>query len=444
MKLKIFQSGKGDCLLVTSKDDSVHILIDGGMSDAYTAHVSKELNKLQKKNVKLDLACVSHIDDDHIGGFLKMIEDLVAWRVFDFHQASGDNPSVKKPTSFRPPEIKDIWHNAFHEIAGDNAGDIEDMLAATANILSASSDPILLEMADITYSKAQAIQLSRRLKPEQLNISLNKFFEGQFAMFREGAATKKLGGIKIHMLAPFEQDLTDLRTEWNAWLKTSKEQIKKIKTKVDKDSQFLGTSSTPEIAYYEALSEEWAPLLLAQIGAASTVLGKRSNVTTPNLASIMFLLEEGDATVLMTGDGHWEDILKGLKEIGKLDETKGLHVDVLKVQHHGSEHNLSEDFCNLITATNYIFCGNGEHKNPDERVVQAIIDSRTIMPAITDLVNNKFTLWFNSSSATSSNDVGRKHMKKLETMLSGLKAQFPKLNYKFMEEGKDYFTLSVS
>lgn len=442
MKIKVFQSGKGDCLLVTSKDDTVNILIDGGVSESYSEHVAKELNKL-RKNGSLDLACVSHIDDDHIGGFLKMIEDLVDWRVYDFHRANG-NPSVKKPASYRPPEINEIWHNAFHDLVSENAGDIEDMLAATANILSASSDPILLEMADIAFSKAQAIQLSRRLKPEQLNIPLNHFFDGQFAMFRDGAATKKLGSIRIHMLAPFEQDLADLRTEWNAWLKTSKEQIKKIKTKVDKDSQFLGTSATPEIAYYEALSEEWAPLLLSQLGTATTVLGKREKVTTPNLASIMFLLEEGEAKVLMTGDGHWEDILKGLKEAGKLDETKGLHLDVLKVQHHGSEHNLNEDFCNLITATHYIFCSNGEHENPDLRVIQAIVNSRTTTPAITDQVNNKFTLWFNSNSTDSSKKAARDHMKTIESKLAGLKQQFPKLNYKFIASGKDYFKLSVT
>ncbi len=443
MKIKVFQAGKGDCLLVTSKDGTVNMLIDSGVSEAYTKHVSKELNKLKKKDVFLDLACVSHIDDDHIGGFLKMIEDMVDWRVYDFHQDNG-NPAVKKPTSYRPAEIKEIWHNAFHDLVTENAGDIEDMLAATANILSASTDPILLEMGDIAFSKAQAIQLSRRLKPEQLNIPLNKFFDGQFAMFRVGAATKSLGPIKIHMLAPFEEDLADLRTEWNAWLKTSKEQIKKIKTKVDKDSQFLGNSVTPEIAYYEALSEEWAPQLLMQLGTAASVLGKREKVTTPNLASIMFLLEEGDSTALMTGDGHWEDILKGLTGIGKLDVTKGLHLDVLKVQHHGSEHNLNEEFCNLITATHYVFCGNGEHENPDLRVIKAIVDSRTTTPAITDQVNNKFTLWFNSNSTESSKKSARDHMHEIESMLEGLKQQFPKMNYKFIEPGKDYFTLSVT
>jgi beta-lactamase superfamily II metal-dependent hydrolase len=443
MNIKVFQSGKGDCILITSNNKN--ILVDGGVSEAYTTHVSEELSKLKKPKISLDLACVSHIDDDHIGGFLKMIEDLVDWRVFDFQNKNG-NKNVKKPASFRPPEIKEIWHNAFHDVAGDNNGEIENMLAASANILSASTNPILQEMGEIAFSKGQAIQLSRRLKPEQLNIQLNAFFNKKLAMYRDNTATKKLGKLKIHIIAPFEQDLKNLRTEWNDWLKDNKTQVTKIKDKVDKDRDSLGTSTTPEIAYYSALAEEWEPTLLLQLSgleASAKKLGVRTKVTTPNLASIMFLIEEGKKTLLMTGDGHWEDILKGLKKINKIDDQNGLHLDVLKVQHHGSEHNISEEFCNKITATNYIFCGNGEHENPDLDAVQAIIDSRTIKPAITGQAAKQYFFWFNSSSKANSNAKAQTHMKKLEDLMKKSKAKFPDLNFKFLASSKSFFELAV-
>jgi len=442
MKLKVFQSGKGDSLLITS--DSVHFLVDGGVSAAYTKHVSPELAKLRDKKITIDLACVSHIDDDHIGGFLKMIEDIVDWRVFEFQHASGNN-KAKKPTSFRPPEIKEIWHNAFHDVKGKNAGDIEDMLAASANILSASSVPVLQEMGEIAFSKGQALQLSRRLKPEQLNIPLNKFFKGKLAMPQDTITTKKLGKLKIHMIAPFQEDLTKLRNEWNVWLDESKKQIKNIKDKVDKDADSLGTSVNSEIGYLTALAEEWEPTLLSQLETATKkVLGKREKVTTPNLASIMFLVEEAGKTLLMTGDGHWADILKGLKKINRFDEAIGLHLDVLKVQHHGSEHNLNEeDFCKKVTATNYVFCGNGEHENPDVDVVKAIINSRTSNLAITPEAKNKFTLWFNSSSKADSNAKAKAHMKKLEKLVADKSNQFSNVKFKFIEPNKNFFEFTV-
>jgi len=64
-------------------------------------------------------------------------------------------------------------------------------------------------------------------------------------------------------------------------------------------------------------------------------LGNRKKVTTPNLASLMFLAEENGKSILLTGDGHGDDILKGLAHHQALDANERLQVDVLKVQHHG-------------------------------------------------------------------------------------------------------------
>ncbi len=49
---------------------------------------------------------------------------------------------------------------------------------------------------------------------------------------------------------------------------------------------------------------------------------------------------------------------------------------MLKVPHHGSEHNTSLAFAKAITADKYVFCGNGAHQNPDLDVVKAYINSR--------------------------------------------------------------------
>ena len=83
MKIRIFQSDQGDCLLISSKESN--ILVDGGMASSYTEHVAPMLAKMRDKGEVLDLVCVSHIDQDHISGILKMIEDEVDWRVYDFH-----------------------------------------------------------------------------------------------------------------------------------------------------------------------------------------------------------------------------------------------------------------------------------------------------------------------------------------------------------------------
>ncbi len=136
MKFTIFQADKGDCLLLES-DDKKRILVDGGMPDAYAEHIAPAMGRLRQQNITLDLAYLSHIDQDHIGGMLKFMDDEAAWRVYD-HQKSIGNTSVKPPTVPRPPKVKEIWHNAFHEQLGKNTGPISDMLAASARLLAAS------------------------------------------------------------------------------------------------------------------------------------------------------------------------------------------------------------------------------------------------------------------------------------------------------------------
>lgn len=444
MKIRIFRSGKGDCLLISGNKGG-KILVDGGVSAAYDKYIAAEL----AKEKVIDLACISHIDDDHIGGFLKMIEDLVAWRAYDY-QVNNGNAKAKKPKVPRPPQsLKQIWHNAFHDVVKDNNGEIESMLAASANILTASANPIIRNEGEITLSKAQAVQLSRRLKPEQLNIPLNASFKKKFAMYRKGGKPFRFGSLGVLVIAPFEADLDKLREEWNEWIKKSKAQITAVKKKVDKDSGQLSTSATPALEYRKAIATEWEPLILKELDikggleAAVKKLGVREKVTTPNLASIMFLLQEGKKTVLMTGDGHWEDILKGLEASGKLKKNGTLHVDVLKVQHHGSEHNWSPDFGKRITASNYIFCGNGEHENPDLDVLAALIGSRTKgheYYSDSPKAKDDYTIWLNCN-AKEAEAKGRPHMVKVEKLLNG--KQPKNLSVKFMPVGKNYLEFEV-
>ena len=53
-----------------------------------------------------------------------------------------------------------------------------------------------------------------------------------------------------------------------------------------------------------------------------------------------------------------------------------MHVDVLKVPHHGSANNLEHDFFERITADHYVFSGNGEHGNPERESLEMLFDAR--------------------------------------------------------------------
>ena len=65
---------------------------------------AKGVAQLQKDGKDIDLFYVSHIDSDHIGGAMVLLENALEWQVWDFHHANGDPPA--QPELPRPPAIK--------------------------------------------------------------------------------------------------------------------------------------------------------------------------------------------------------------------------------------------------------------------------------------------------------------------------------------------------
>jgi beta-lactamase superfamily II metal-dependent hydrolase len=408
MKLQVFQSGKGDCLLLTSADGH-HMLVDGGMPAAYAEHVAPAMGDLEAAGEHLDLVYVSHIDQDHVGGILRFFDDAVAWRVFDFQTANG-NASFPAPERPRPPTVRKVWHNAFAEQIGRNAGAIGNLLAASAAALSAAEEEELtaasVRHADLATSVNEAIRLSRRLDADQLGIPTNPDFGGRLAFVRTDVQTIALGSVRLTVIGPFAADLRTLRKCWNQWLRDNKKALAKIKDDARRDAERLEASELDRVLF---------PFL-----EEAKELGQRAFVTAPNLASLMLLAEEGGKTVLLTGDGHSDDILKGLRAAGHLTDGAGLHVNVLKVQHHGSEHNIDDAFCRTITADEYVFCGNGEHENPELDVIRAIVRSRLGTPSERSPnpeSGQPFRFWFNSSSAATEQAAAVAHMQALEALV---------------------------
>jgi ribonuclease BN (tRNA processing enzyme) len=408
MRLTVFQSGKGDCLLLTSADGK-RVLVDGGMSDAYNLHVAAALGRLRADGARLDLVYVSHIDEDHISGVLRLMNDEVAWRVHDFQLANG-NPGHRAPPRPRPPEVAAIWHNAFHEQVPKNAGQIEDLLAATASILAAGRTDHDLELAaaqrDLASSIPQGIKLSRRIGAQQLGIPLNEAFDGRLGMVREPPEEIELGSLRVSVIGPFAADLAKLREEWDDWLDENAKKLAKIDARMREDADRLGTNDVSR--------------LRAAIDLQAAELGDRRKVTAPNLASLMLLVEEDGRTLLLTGDGHADDIRAGLAHAGVLDARGAIHVNVLKVQHHGAAFNIDEEFCRLVTADNYVLCGNGEHENPDLRALRAILDSR-LGPKSKRSQNPEagkaFKLWFSTDVDAEAPAAARTHMRAVKRLI---------------------------
>jgi hypothetical protein len=401
MRLTVFQADKGDCLLLETADGK-RVLIDGGTSSSFKTHVAPALGALRDAGETLDLVYLSHIDDDHIGGVLALFDAELDWRVHEFQLRSGNDrhPAPKVP---RPPAVGELWHNAFSEQIDQHPQPITSLLAATAAVLDFGADDGDVDLAethrDLGTSIDQGIRLSRRAGAEQLGIPLNHSFDGKLALVRNGQGPVTFGGLSLTVIGPFEEDLQTLREEWAAWLVANQAQLARTRTRMRADVQRLGASEV----------ELFRESLALQAGA----LGDRKQVTAPNLASLMLLAEADGKRVLLTGDGHANDILRGLAAAGH----DALHVDVLKLQHHGSEFNITEEFCRRVTADRYVITGNGAHANPDLRALEAIIDARD---------GADYELRFNSSPTAAEGAANRAHMAQVADLVKrrGVRATF--------------------
>ena len=90
----------------------------------------------------------------------------------------------------------------------------------------------------------------------------------------------------------------------------------------------------------------------------------------------MFLAEIKNRKILFTGDGVGQDVIKILSKNKMLDKNGKFHVDILKVPHHGSDRNVTEEFFDIVTADYYVISANGRDDNPSLCTLEWIIQSK--------------------------------------------------------------------
>jgi beta-lactamase superfamily II metal-dependent hydrolase len=427
MKVHVFQSYEGDCLMVEDAADQHRILCDGGTPRAMKDMIANELARWEQAGKKIDLVYVSHIDSDHIGGIAAMLDLMMQWKVFDFHTANGDPSSA--PVLPRPPEIGGLWHNAFRDLIKNNAGDIEKLLAANAPMFQASHvadlERLGREYAQIATSVKEALTVSRLAKPDLLNITLNELkatpqHSGKLLMARNGQVPETIGTLSVMILCPSTAELNNLRKGWNNWLRneSNRQTARKIR---DQYAGQLESSSALDGAN---------PIDLFKWEGIEPYKG----VTAPNVASTVLLVQEGGKTLLLTGDNHPDMILAGLEDAGLLGNGY-IHLDILKYPHHGSEHNITADFPRKVSADQYVFCGDGSNTNPELSVLESMFQARVgpaSKRALAPLANGRpFKFWFSTSPAAQGPGAKQDHMVEVEDWAQKKQQQHPLFSFHF-------------
>lgn len=424
MRLKVFFAGDGDCLLLTTGDGR-HVLVDGGRTGAFRENARPHLDGLAAAGEPIDLLVVSHIDADHISGVISLLKEVAAWEVHDYQVGEGRNPTFPEPATPRPPTILGLWHNSWRAQLGDLEGPVSALAAQASEALSLASSEVedltgagllaLESVAGLAESITDGVTLLR-LVDDETPVVRNAAFGKGLVLLRSPVHEEQVGSATLRVIGPAEHHLKKLREEWRAWIERQPAAVRNAAARGGGGRKGSGTGSetgheasgstlpmSPPQAHdlvrdvaraAEAVASSTQADEPADPRALPAIIEKTrpTNVTTPNRASITLLVEEDGRTLLLTGDAAEEEILEGLTATGHLSDGAPFWCDVVKVQHHGSEHNLSRVFASRVLADQYVFCADGAHHNPNPSVVRTLLETR-----IEADPERPFTVWFNCS-----------------------------------------------
>jgi hypothetical protein len=313
--LEALQANDGDCLLLhyaaagAPAGNVTRVLIDGGSKGVYSSVLKPRIDELRgQQPLDLRMVMVSHIDLDHITGIVDLFKALSE------QQQAGADPFC---------QIRTLWFNAFEQVHGETHPTVA---AASAASLGGPQIPGLDGQTQaVVASIPQGNQL-RRLATDLL-IPLNEGAGAPLVIpLAAGRRTVPIAeGLTFTILAPPKSQLDRLEQDWK-------------KAKADNPAD----------------------------PAAQTA--DYLNNTVPNMSSIVVVAEaavpgQSAKRMLLTGDARGDVILTALDTAG-LSNGGRCHFDLLKVQHHGSNHSTTQDFFERVTADRYVISGNGRHGIP--------------------------------------------------------------------------------
>jgi hypothetical protein len=314
LTIEALQAAEGDCLLlehVAAGGRPTRILIDGGSRGIYRRALRPRLDALRHgERLDLRMVVVSHIDGDHISGILDLFNDLERLK------EDGEEPFCR---------IGTLWHNAFENLQPD------DVVRQSAAVGAALGGAVPAGLDPCTAAVVASI--------------------------RQGAALRN---------AAQRLDVPINRGAGDALVRAPSGSVRRIAVAPGLTFTILG----PRDAQLLRLNEEWQKSTDAHPSDPDARAADYLNRTVPNLSSIVILAEAeraggGPVRVLLTGDAGGDHILQSLEDTGIAPGGR-LHVDVLKVQHHGSSHSVTQDFFERVTASRYVISGNGMHDIPHE------------------------------------------------------------------------------
>lgn len=362
LEITMFQAGCGDSFLITIKDDrEINILVDCGSTQTYSDYIKPKLLQMKEQGQVLDFLILTHMHADHIAGALALLKDNI-----DDETSKIIRIQNVLYNGFRGLDLdgyKDGIGNEYNEVVYN--GIIAEGLASLSKNCNSGN-----------ISKKQELLLSSHLL--QGNYQWNVFdqFKNGIILADNLPSVNIGSNLHITFLSPNTSNLRLLNKEWEKYLRTIRRKISLVNSDLvhkayeaymllisDSDSEKL----IKQISRKELFSKEDILKIAEKDLMIDTNVG--------NGSSIAFSLHYHDKNLLFLGDAHpdvyYENLLK-LKEKGMVT-----CFDVIKLSHHGSSQNISDEFLKTFDSKIFLISANGTHGHPNVETISKIIIRKT-------------------------------------------------------------------
>ena len=99
----------------------------------------------------------------------------------------------------------------------------------------------------------------------------------------------------------------------------------------------------------------------------------KEDIAIPNGSSIAFIFEYESKKILFTGDSFPSIVLEGLEKADFINANKKVKFDYVKLSHHASKKNTSDEFLENIECNNYIVTTQGCNGKPNKETFARIL-----------------------------------------------------------------------
>jgi hypothetical protein len=305
----------GDCILLECYRDGSRpwrALIDGGPTDVWPT-VRARLLQIPREERVVDLLVVTHIDHDHIGGIV---------------------PLLQQPDTVPDLTIGEVWFNGRRQLdeVVQEPDPLEEVIRSPAE-----GDALVAALAATT-----GLQRPWNMAAGGAAVSTAGNGESREFAFDEGP--------RITVLSPTPKRLLGLARAWPD-----------VTGRVRRGE----TETVPE-----------PPLPYLPLDDLDDLAGRKTagDSSAANGSSIGFLVEHRGVRCLLAADG-WASVLgAALKGLAERRGATRIAVDVFKLPHHGSQANVTATLVQLAPAQHYVVSTNGDtFDHPDDIALARVI-----------------------------------------------------------------------